>query len=161
MKKVLVVFGTRPEAIKLAPLIKEMQNFPDDFDVGVCVTGQHREMLDQVLSFFDIKSDYDLNLMRENQSLSALTSELTKEIDVIFEKFNPDYVVVQGDTSSAFLGALTAFYRKIKIIYFYNFLKQHITLLEGILFLFLLKYLTKQLPFLHSHFHFEDKNSIL
>lgn len=117
MKKILFIFGTRPEAIKLAPLIKKMKKEIKYFQVKVCVTAQHREMLDQVLNFFKIKPDFDLNLMKKNQSLSGLTSSVLKSLDIVLKKEDPDWVVVQGDTTSAFVGALAAYYRKIKIIY--------------------------------------------
>lgn len=114
-KRILLIFGTRPEAIKMAPLYRELKNYPKDFDVKVCVTAQHREMLDQVLDFFDIKADYDLNLMRDNQSLFNITAESIIELESVYDDFNPDIVLVQGDTTTAFTGSLSAFYRKIEI----------------------------------------------
>lgn len=114
-KRILLIFGTRPEAIKMAPLYRELNNYPKDFDVKVCVTAQHREMLDQVLDFFDIKADYDLNLMRDNQSLFNITAESIIELESVYDDFNPDIVLVQGDTTTAFTGSLSAFYRKIEI----------------------------------------------
>lgn len=117
MKKILFIFGTRPEAIKLAPLIKKMEKEKNDFEVEVCVTAQHRQMLDQVLNFFDIKPKYDLNLMTKNQSLSVLFAEATKGISEVLKKSDSDYVVVQGDTTTSLAGALTAFYEQKKIIY--------------------------------------------
>ena len=117
MKKVLFLFGTRPEAIKMAPLIK---CFSDDshFDVKVGITAQHREMLDQVLSFFDINVDYDLNIMTPNQTLHQLTSNLISRItNEILLKDNFDFVFVQGDTSTVLAAAMAAFYQKIKIIH--------------------------------------------
>ncbi len=117
MKKILFIFGTRPEAIKLAPLILQMKKESKFFQVKVCVTAQHRQMLDQVLSFFKIFPDFDLNLMKSNQSLSELTAEALKGLDLVLEKVKPDFVVVQGDTTSALVGALAAFYKKIKIVY--------------------------------------------
>jgi len=117
MKKVLFVFGTRPEAIKLAPVIQSMKKQKDDFEVEVCVTAQHREMLDQVLDFFKIIPDFDLNLMKNNQFLFDLTANTLKNLDAVLEEVQPDWVIVQGDTTSAFVGALASFYRKIKIAY--------------------------------------------
>ncbi|WP_460919445.1 non-hydrolyzing UDP-N-acetylglucosamine 2-epimerase [Pontibacter brevis] len=115
--KILFVFGTRPEAIKMVPLIKEMAG-DADFEVKVCVTGQHRKMLDQVLNFFNVKPDYDLELMKVNQSLMDITVDVLKGVDAIIkEDFNPDYVVVQGDTTTAMAGALAAFYTKANVIH--------------------------------------------
>ena len=113
--KVLVVFGTRPEAIKMAPLIKELQSQGDKFDTVVCVTAQHREMLDQVLSIFNIKPQYDLDIMKDNQSLSELTARIMNKISVVLKTVKPDWVFVQGDTTTTFISALSAFYQKIKI----------------------------------------------
>jgi len=117
MQKVLFIFGTRPEAIKLAPLIKKMKKNKRKFDVHVCVTGQHREMLDQVLHFFDIVPDFDLHIMKKNQSLTKLTARIVSDLESIFTTVNPDRVIVQGDTTSAYAGALVAYYHKIKIAY--------------------------------------------
>lgn len=115
--KILFVFGTRPEAIKMVPLIKEMTG-DSDFNVKVCVTGQHRKMLDQVLEFFDVKPDYDLELMKVNQSLVDITVDVLKGVDeIIKEEFQPDFVVVQGDTTTAMAGALAAFYSKANVIH--------------------------------------------
>lgn len=117
MKKVLFIFGTRPEAIKMAPLIKE---FSEDsyFDVRVAITAQHREMLDQVLSFFSIKIDYDLNIMKPNQSLHELTSSLIEKItNEILLKESFDYVFVQGDTTTVLCASIAAFYQKIKVVH--------------------------------------------
>jgi UDP-N-acetylglucosamine 2-epimerase (non-hydrolysing) len=113
-KKILVVFGTRPEAIKFAPLIKALQN-DSSFHTEVCVTGQHKEMLQQVLDFFDIKADYNLNLMQPNQTLYDITAQCLLKLKPVLETFKPDIVFVQGDTTTAFAGALAAFYSKIKI----------------------------------------------
>lgn len=113
-KKVLFVLGTRPEGIKLAPLyIKMREN--DDFDVRLCSTGQHREMLDQVMDFFDIKPDYDLSVMKENQTLSGVTQAILGSIDPVLDDFGPDLIIVQGDTTTVFTGALAAFYKGIKV----------------------------------------------
>ncbi|GAB6077211.1 UDP-N-acetylglucosamine 2-epimerase (non-hydrolyzing) [Desulfurobacterium crinifex] len=113
--KILFIFGTRPEAIKMAPLIKEFKKHPDKFEVKVCVTAQHREMLDQVLEFFEIKPDYDLNIMKSNQSLFELTANLIKGVESVLEDFEPDLIFVQGDTTTAFVGALAGFYKKIEV----------------------------------------------
>lgn len=115
MKKVLFIFGTRPEAIKLAPLIKSFKK-EKSFQTKICVTAQHREMLDQVLSFFEIKPDYDLNLMKLNQTLFDITaSKALKETEKILNSYHPDLVLVQGDTTTAFLGALAGYYQKIPV----------------------------------------------
>lgn len=113
-KKILCVFGTRPEAIKMCPLIKELKK-RSEFDVRVCVTGQHREMLDGVLRVFSVVPDFDLSLMREGQSLSYLTSAILCGIDNVLDSTRPDIVLVHGDTTTAFVSALSAFYRKIPI----------------------------------------------
>jgi len=113
--KVLFIFGTRPEAIKLAPLIYELRRYQNEFSVSVCVTGQHREMLDQVLDFFQIKPDYDLKLMKQDQTLFDITSEGLKSIGSVLDAEHPDLVIVQGDTTTAFVGALAAFYKQIKV----------------------------------------------
>ncbi|OYV63105.1 MAG: UDP-N-acetylglucosamine 2-epimerase (non-hydrolyzing), partial [Parcubacteria group bacterium 21-58-10] len=115
MKKILCVFGTRPEAIKMAPVIRELKNHPEKFLVVVCVTGQHRDMLDQVLSLFDVKPDYDLNLMQTNQTLAELTSKVLLGVDSVLRKELPDWVLVQGDTTTAMAAALAAFYNKVKV----------------------------------------------
>jgi len=115
LNKVLLIFGTRPEAIKMAPLIKEFRRYLDKFNVKVCVTAQHREMLDQVLNFFGIEPDYDLDLMKPNQSLFELTANLIKELEAVLKDFNPDLVLVQGDTTTAFVGALAGFYNKVRV----------------------------------------------
>jgi len=111
-KNTLFIFGTRPEAIKLAPLIKEFEKFPHKFNIYVCSTGQHKEMLNQVLDFFKIKPHYNLNVMTDNQSLYDLTSILIKKIEYVIEDSNPDIIFVQGDTTTAFVGALAGFYNK-------------------------------------------------
>ncbi len=112
--KVLFVFGTRPEAIKLAPLIKEFKK-EKDFNIKICVTAQHREMLDQVLNFFKIKPDYDLNLMKPNQSIYDITVNTLKGLEKVLDDFTPNLIFVQGDTTTAFVGALAGFYKKIKV----------------------------------------------
>lgn len=114
IKKILIIFGTRPEAIKLAPLIKEFQK-NERFNVKVCVTAQHREMLDQVLDFFNIFPDFDLNLMKPNQTLFDITANSLKGIEGVLDQFLPDVIFVQGDTTTVLTGALAGFYKKIKI----------------------------------------------
>ncbi|WP_299048791.1 UDP-N-acetylglucosamine 2-epimerase (non-hydrolyzing) [uncultured Polaribacter sp.] len=114
MKKILIVFGTRPEAIKMAPLVKELYKHIE-FATKVCVTAQHREMLDQVLSFFKITPDYDLNLMKANQSLNELSSRILTAIDTVLIEFKPDFVLVHGDTSTSSMVALASFHRNIKV----------------------------------------------
>lgn len=115
MKKLLFVFGTRPEAIKMAPLIKAFKKESEIFESKVCVTAQHREMLDQVLEFFEIVPDYDLNLMRPSQNLHSLTSLIIEESVKVFEEFQPDYLFVHGDTTTSTAAALSAFYSGIKV----------------------------------------------
>ncbi len=114
MKKLSFIFGTRPEAIKLAPLILEFKK-NTDFEVNVCVTAQHREMLDQVLEIFEIIPDVDLNLMQPNQTLSKLTAKVITSVDVYLENYQPDLIFVQGDTTTVFAVSLVAFYKKIRI----------------------------------------------
>ena len=116
MFNIIFVLGTRPEAIKLAPLIKAFK-YNDRFDVKVCSTGQHKEMLEQVLDFFDIKPDYELEVMKYNQGLSELTGRLLGKIEDILSSYTPDFVFVQGDTTTAFVGALSAFYKKIPVVH--------------------------------------------
>ncbi|MTI20485.1 UDP-N-acetylglucosamine 2-epimerase (non-hydrolyzing) [Fulvivirga sp. RKSG066] len=112
--KHIFIFGTRPEAIKMAPLIKAFQKDPSQ-DIVVCVTGQHKEMLDQVLQFFDISPDYDLQLMGKNQTLYDITAKALLGLKPILEKESPDNIIVQGDTTTAFVGALAGFYEKMKV----------------------------------------------
>jgi UDP-N-acetylglucosamine 2-epimerase (non-hydrolysing) len=111
----LFIFGTRPEAIKLCPAIRHMKSRPDDFDVRVCVTAQHREMLDQVLQAFDVTPDRDLDIMRPGQTLSQSTSRIIAALEPILAEEKPDIVLVQGDTTTTFCGALAAFYAKIPV----------------------------------------------
>ncbi len=113
-KKIMVVFGTRPEAIKMAPLVKEISN-NKALDLRVCVTGQHREMLDQVLEIFQIKPDYDLNLMKSGQSLNDITSSILINIKCILQEYKPDLVLVHGDTATTFAVSLAAYYEKISV----------------------------------------------
>ena len=115
MKKVMLVFGTRPEAIKMAPLVKEFQKNPDDFETVVCVTGQHREMLDQVLKIFDIKPDYDLNIMKQGQDLYDITARVLTGMRDVLTECKPDVVLVHGDTTTSTAAALAAFYQQIPV----------------------------------------------
>ena len=115
MKKIMLVFGTRPEAIKMAPLVKEFQKYPDDFETIVCVTGQHREMLDQVLHIFEIKPDYDLNIMKQGQDLYDVTARVLTGMRDIFKVCRPDVVLVHGDTTTSTAAALAAFYQQIPV----------------------------------------------
>ena len=114
MKKVLIVFGTRPEAIKMAPVVKAFQN-DSDFDAKVCVTAQHREMLDQVLDIFDITPDYDLNIMKAGQDLYDISARVLVEMRPVLQDFKPDVVLVHGDTTTSTLAALAAFYQQIPV----------------------------------------------
>ena len=114
MKKVLLVFGTRPEAIKMAPLVKEFQKYRDRFDMKVCVTAQHRQMLDQVLDIFDIRPDYDLDIMVPNQDLYDITSKVLLGMRDVLREFQPDVVLVHGDTTTSMATGLAAFYQQIK-----------------------------------------------
>lgn len=113
--KVLIIFGTRPEAIKMAPLVKEIEKNPDKLESIVCVTAQHREILDQVLELFSIKPDFDLNIMKENQNLWSLTSEVLLKTKDVIERVKPDVVLVHGDTTTSMAAALSAFYAKIPV----------------------------------------------
>ena len=115
MIKVLSIFGTRPEAIKMAPVVKELEQHPADIVSRVCVTAQHREMLDQVLDLFDITPDYDLDLMRENQSLSEITACVFTDLDPVIAEEQPDWVLVQGDTTTVMAASLVAFYHQVKV----------------------------------------------
>lgn len=114
-KKNLIVFGTRPEAIKMAPLVKEFQKYPEKFETRVAVTAQHREMLDQVLSFFEITPDYDLDLMKPNQNLYSLTTDIITNLRPILEDFDPDYVYIHGDTTTTMATSIAAFYAGAKV----------------------------------------------
>jgi UDP-N-acetylglucosamine 2-epimerase (non-hydrolysing) len=115
MVHVLTVFGTRPEAIKLAPVVKALEGRPDLFRSSACVTAQHREMLDQVLSLFEIRPDYDLDIMRQGQDLYGITTEVLLRLKDLFRTVRPDLILVQGDTTTTFAASLSAFYEKIKI----------------------------------------------
>ena len=115
MKIVMLVFGTRPEAIKMCPLVKEFQKYPNDFETIVCVTGQHREMLDQVLTIFDVKPDYDLNIMKQGQDLYDVTARVLTGMRDVFKECKPDVVLVHGDTTTSTAAALAAFYQQIPV----------------------------------------------
>ena len=115
MKKVMLVFGTRPEAIKMCPLVKEFQKDTKNFETIVCVTGQHREMLDQVLTIFDVKPDYDLNIMKQGQDLTDVTARVLTGLRDVFKECHPDVVLVHGDTTTSTAGALAAFYAQIPV----------------------------------------------
>jgi len=114
-KKNLIIFGTRPEAIKMAPLVKEFFKYKNDFETRVCVTAQHREMLDQVLNFFEIIPDYDLDLMKPNQNLYSLTADIITGLKPILEDFQPDYVYVHGDTTTTMASSIAAYYAGAKV----------------------------------------------
>ena len=115
MKKIMLVFGTRPEAIKMAPLVKEFQKHPDEFQTIVCVTGQHREMLDQVLHIFEITPDYDLNIMKQGQDLYDVTARVLVGMRDVLKEARPDVVLVHGDTTTSTAAALAAFYQQIPV----------------------------------------------
>jgi UDP-N-acetylglucosamine 2-epimerase (non-hydrolysing) len=115
MFKILNVFGTRPEVIKMAPVIKELRKHTNEFICRICVTAQHREMIDQFLRLFDIRPDYDLNIMKENQSLGYITVTVLNKIAEIVKNENPDYLLIQGDTTTAMASSLATFYQKVKI----------------------------------------------
>ena len=115
MKKIMLVFGTRPEAIKMASLVKEFQKYPDKFETVVCVTGQHRQMLDQVLSLFEISPDYDLNIMKAGQDLYDVTARVLTGMRDVLTECNPDVVLVHGDTTTSTAAALAAFYKQIPV----------------------------------------------
>ena len=115
MKKIMLVFGTRPEAIKMCPLVKEFQKYPKEFETIVCVTGQHREMLDQVLRIFDVTPDYDLNIMKQGQDLYDVTARVLTGMRDVFKNVKPDVVLVHGDTTTSTAAALAAFYQQIPV----------------------------------------------
>lgn len=123
-KKILIVFGTRPEAIKMAPLVNKFKS-DARFETSVCVTAQHREMLDQVLSFFDIIPDYDLNLMKPNQNLYSLTASIIEGLKPVLEEFKPDYVFVHGDTTTTMAGSIASFYSGTKVCHVEAGLRTH------------------------------------
>ena len=122
--KHLIIFGTRPEAIKMAPLVKEYKKYPE-FDTKVCVTAQHREMLDQVLDFFLIKPDFDLDLMKPDQNLYSLTANIITELKPILEDFHPDYVYVHGDTTTTMAASIASFYSGAKVCHVEAGLRTH------------------------------------
>jgi UDP-N-acetylglucosamine 2-epimerase (non-hydrolysing) len=113
-KKIITIFGTRPEAIKMAPLVKELEK-REEIESKVCVTAQHREMLDQVLELFDIKPDFDLNIMQTRQTLTGITGKVLEGLEEVFENEKPDMILVHGDTTTTFAGGLAAFYQQIKV----------------------------------------------
>ena len=115
MKRIMLVFGTRPEAIKMCPLVKEFQKFSQDFETVVCVTGQHREMLDQVLKIFQVTPDYDLNIMKQEQDLYDVTSRVLLGLRDVFREYRPDIVLVHGDTTTSMAAAMAAFYQQIPV----------------------------------------------
>ena len=115
MKKIMLVFGTRPEAIKMCPLVKEFQKYPDEFETLVCVTGQHRGMLDQVLQIFGVKPDFDLNVMKQGQDLYDVTSRVLVGMRDVLDEAKPDVVLVHGDTTTSMAAAMAAFYRQIPV----------------------------------------------
>lgn len=115
MKRIMLVFGTRPEAIKMAPLVKKFQEYPHIFETKVCVTGQHREMLDQVLHIFDITPDFDLNIMKQGQDLYDITAKVLIGMREVFKQYKPDVVLVHGDTTTSTSAALAAFYQQIPV----------------------------------------------
>ncbi len=114
-KRVLILFGTRPEAIKLSPVVRELQSRPEEFEVRVCVTAQHRQMLDSVLAIFEVEPEVDLDSMQAGQTLTASTARILAGLEPVLKDFQPDLVVVQGDTTSTFCGALAAFYQQIPV----------------------------------------------
>lgn len=114
MKKVMLVFGTRPEAIKMAPLVKVLQKRSEDFQTIICVTAQHREMLDQVLDIFNISPDYDLDIMKKDQDLYDITIRILNGMRDVLRKVQPDLVLVHGDTTTATVAALAAFYQQFR-----------------------------------------------
>jgi UDP-N-acetylglucosamine 2-epimerase (non-hydrolysing) len=115
MKRIMLVFGTRPEAIKMCPLVKEFQKHPEEFETVVCVTGQHREMLDQVLQIFEVKPDYDLNIMKQGQDLYDVTARVLVGMRDTLDTVKPDVVLVHGDTTTSMAAAMAAFYRQIPV----------------------------------------------
>ena len=115
MTKILIVFGTRPETIKVAPVIKELTKFSNEFVCQTCITGQHRQMVEPLLKLFDIKPDFDLNIMRNNQTLEYITSSVINKVSKIIKTENPDYLLVQGDTTTAMAAGLAAFYNRVKV----------------------------------------------
>ena len=115
MKRLLFIYGTRPEVIKMAPLVKEFRKDPENFNTAICVTAQHREMLDSVMDFFDLKADYDLNLMMPNQTLTDFAVKALKGVESVLDKYKPDIVFVQGDTTTALSATLAAYFKQIPV----------------------------------------------
>lgn len=113
--KVLTILGTRPEAIKMAPVIKELEKYPDEITSLICATAQHREMLDQVLDVFDIRPDHDLDLMRPGQTLSQLTANILTQLDQLMARERPDWVLLQGDTTTVMVASLVAYYHRVRV----------------------------------------------
>ncbi|MBT3393189.1 MAG: UDP-N-acetylglucosamine 2-epimerase (non-hydrolyzing) [Elusimicrobiaceae bacterium] len=124
-KKILLVFGTRPEAIKFIPLYHELKKYPKQFDVKICTTAQHRHMLDQVMTFFDVKSDVDLNVMKEGQSFYQLNCSIIYGIKKVLQLNKPDLVIVQGDTTTTFVSSLASFYERIDVAHLEAGLRTH------------------------------------
>lgn len=124
-QKILLVFGTRPEAIKLAPIYFELKKYPKLFDVKICLTSQHKQMLYQVMNFFGLKSDFDLKIMKKNQTLFEITSRILEKLKEVLDIYCPDIIIIQGDTTTAFVGALAGFYKKIKIVHIEAGLRSH------------------------------------
>jgi UDP-N-acetylglucosamine 2-epimerase (non-hydrolysing) len=125
MLRILFVFGTRPEAIKLAPLIREMQEHPSEFEVQICTTGQHREMLKQVMDVFAIIPDHNLNLMQDNQTLPELSAKAITGVSSLVKELTPDWIIVQGDTTTAMCAALAGFYERVKVLHVEAGLRSH------------------------------------
>ncbi len=125
MKTIMLVFGTRPEAIKMCPLVKEFQKYPEDFKTIVCVTGQHREMLDQVLKIFEVTPDYDLNIMKQGQDLYDVTSRVMLGLRDVLKEVKPDVVFVHGDTTTSTAAAIAAFYQQIPVAHVEAGLRTH------------------------------------
>ena len=125
MKKILIVFGTRPEAIKMAPLVKEFQKYPEFFETKVCVSAQHRQMLDQVLRLFDITPDFDLDIMKPNQDLYDITANVLLGLKGVLDTFKPDILFVHGDTTTTFTASLAAYYQKIEVAHVEAGLRTH------------------------------------
>ena len=123
--KILVVFGTRPEAIKMAPIVHEFRKFSQQVELRVCVTAQHREMLDQVLAIFDIKPEYDLNLMKIGQTLTDITTSILQALPAVLDDYKPDWVLVHGDTTTTFAAALACYYRQVRVAHIEAGLRTH------------------------------------
>jgi UDP-N-acetylglucosamine 2-epimerase (non-hydrolysing) len=123
-KKILIVFGTRPEAIKMAPVVKAFQQ-DTHFETAVCVTAQHRSMLDQVLNLFEIVPEYDLDIMKERQGLSGITCAVISKLEAVLQKYKPDYVLVHGDTTTTFAASLAAYYQQISVVHIEAGLRTH------------------------------------